>query len=99
VSGRLWTNLWTNCELIAVAIDLAYRPKKLTSGTAISYTQIVMRQGNADLVLISIRLHKRDVKAAKAEAKRLAVPYQVLIRQWVAEKIEAVGDRRESRAK
>jgi predicted DNA binding CopG/RHH family protein len=55
----------------------------------------VTHKGNADgLRLISIRLRDIDVRAAKAEAKRLAVPYQVLIRQWVAEKVETMGNRR-----
>jgi len=46
-----------------------------------------------DLVLISIRLRERDLVKAKAEAKRLGMPYQVLIRSWVAEKAETVGGR------
>ena len=53
---------------------------KSTSGAKI-------QQHVPDLVLISIRLQKCDIDFAKAEAKRLAVPYQVLIRQWIAEKV------------
>jgi predicted DNA binding CopG/RHH family protein len=49
-----------------------------------------MASPKLDLVLIAIRLHRKDVKAAKALAKKLQVPYQQLIRGWVAEKIQEV---------
>ena len=36
------------------------------------------------LVLINLRLRERDVRQAKRQAKALGVPYQHLIRAWVA---------------
>ena len=42
------------------------------------------RERNLDLVVITLRLRTRDVKAARAVAKTSAIPYQHVIREWVA---------------
>lgn len=39
----------------------------------------------AELVLITIRLRKADVDHARAEAAQAAIPYQHVIRGWVAQ--------------
>lgn len=46
-----------------------------------------------DLRVISLRLEKGDIERAKALARRKGVPYTVLFRMWVKEKLaeEAPG--------
>lgn len=48
------------------------------------YTIIVPRPKSVGLVLINLRLREKDVREAKRQAKTLGVPYQHLIRAWVA---------------
>jgi predicted DNA binding CopG/RHH family protein len=48
-----------------------------------------MPRASADLVLITIRLRREDVAYARAEAKRRTVPYQHVIRGWVADAVDA----------
>jgi hypothetical protein len=45
----------------------------------------VPRVKNPNLVLVSLRLMKQDVAEAKRAARALAVPYQHVVRGWVAE--------------
>jgi hypothetical protein len=45
----------------------------------------VVFEANPDLVLITLRLRGEDVRRARAEAKRLSIPYTHVIRGWVAE--------------
>jgi predicted DNA binding CopG/RHH family protein len=40
-----------------------------------------------ELKIVTLRLRSADIRKAKAIAKRDGLPYQVLIRQWVAEKV------------
>ena len=42
------------------------------------------RPKNNNLVLINLRLLKKDVADARRRAKKLGVPYQHVIRAWVA---------------
>jgi predicted DNA binding CopG/RHH family protein len=42
------------------------------------------RPKSIGLLLINLRLREKDVRAAKREARRLGVPYQHIIRAWVA---------------
>jgi predicted DNA binding CopG/RHH family protein len=46
------------------------------------------RVRNPDLVLVGIRLMKRDIAEAKRIGQARAIPYQHVIRAWVAEKAE-----------
>jgi predicted DNA binding CopG/RHH family protein len=46
------------------------------------------RVRNPDLVLVGIRLMKRDIAEAKRVARERAIPYQHVVRAWVAEKAE-----------
>jgi hypothetical protein len=71
----------------------------LTEHVAIIYTSAVSNGGSDDLVLISIRLRKGDIDKARIEAERLGMPYQVLIRSWVAEKAATVKKPRTRRKK
>jgi len=42
-----------------------------------------MRPKDPSLVLISLRLRRRDIAAARQVAKRESIPYQLVIRRWV----------------
>ena len=48
------------------------------------YTIQVPRPKNPNLVLVNLRLRRGDVVEAKEHAVRMAVPYQHVIRGWVA---------------
>lgn len=39
---------------------------------------------------ITIRLRERDVAVARREGKRRALPYQAVVREWVAKAAESV---------
>jgi predicted DNA binding CopG/RHH family protein len=54
----------------------------------------VPRAKNPDLVLVSLRLLKQDIAEAKRAARALAVPYQHVIRSWVADKAREARVRR-----
>jgi len=38
--------------------------------------------------LVSLRLREQDIKAAKRSARKRALPYQAVIREWVAVQAE-----------
>jgi predicted DNA binding CopG/RHH family protein len=42
------------------------------------------RPKSVGLVIVNLRLRKKDVAEAKRQARALGVPYQHLIRAWVA---------------
>lgn len=42
------------------------------------------RTKQTDLVLINLRLRQSDVQAARKRAEHLHIPYQHVIREWVA---------------
>jgi len=44
----------------------------------------MVRAASSDLVIITLRLRVVDVRRARAEAKKMAIPYQHVIRGWVA---------------
>jgi len=46
-----------------------------------------------DLINISLRLRSADVRRARELASRLAIPYQHVIRGWVADAAEATKKR------
>lgn len=48
-----------------------------------------MKRQDLGLQLVTLRLRKVDVKRARQKAKELGIPYQAVIRAWVA---TAVGD-------
>ena len=50
------------------------------------------RPKQKDLVFISIRLRKQDIRDAKVRAKGLSIPYQHVIRGWVADAAKGVRD-------
>lgn len=52
------------------------------------------RAKNPDLVLVSIRLMKQDIAEAKRAARALAIPYQHVIRSWVADMAQQARVRR-----
>lgn len=35
-------------------------------------------------MLVTMRLRERDVRAARREAKAMGIPYQHVVREWVA---------------
>ena len=43
------------------------------------------RAKNPELRLIAIRLRKRDLAVARKKARLLGIPYQHIVRTWVAE--------------
>ncbi len=52
------------------------------------------RVKSRDLVLVNLRLRKKDVAEARREAQRLSIPYQHVIRGWVSEGADASLARR-----
>jgi len=54
----------------------------------------VPRVKNPALVLVSIRLMKQDIAEAKRAARALAIPYQHVIRSWVADMAQQARLRR-----
>jgi hypothetical protein len=54
----------------------------------------VPRVKNPDLVLVSLRLMKQDIAEAKRLARSLAIPYQHVIRGWVADMAQQARLRR-----
>jgi predicted DNA binding CopG/RHH family protein len=55
------------------------------------------REAIPGLVLITIRLRADDVQRARDEGKRLAIPYQHVIRSWVADAATKRAKRRTTR--
>lgn len=43
------------------------------------------RARNPELHLVAIRLRKRDLTVARKRARALGIPYQHVVRAWVAE--------------
>jgi len=41
--------------------------------------------------LVSLRLREQDIRAAKREARRRAMPYQTVIREWVATQARGIS--------
>jgi len=44
-----------------------------------------------DYRVISLRLEAKDIEKAKRLARRKGVPYTVLLRMWIKEKLEEIG--------
>ena len=42
------------------------------------------RIADPNLVLINLRLRKQDIQEARRQSKKLGIPYQHVIRSWVA---------------